>query len=384
MIAAFAALITPLPMVATVAHAQNVAAPPGWSDAQSGDKRILSKDGITIEIGPWQSAEGSSIRAWLKSQERRGAPDIRHVSTQRLHAEKAVRGSYSLLRNVQVNGRDQISVLYACPGQDGTVMLMEMRGAVTRQNAADITRGAKFGEEVCAADPNVASASRAGNKLAVAERTPRKPVSTQSLAAANAQIPAGSHPQSASIVLVNKWVGFPAVRVSEAVAMMRFANGYETACTKWNPMTQSPTPESAGRMKRCKVERGASKGKPAKKFRAGETIDISFGRTSGVSRDLGGSNSSTISGGTLRMTKSGRIQIGKFNTFSVSAAGSGAGGGNRRGTLSGEYYLNGHTITIKDVRGRIHHGFIAASSNSGSSKIDHVYINGEHYWDRKK
>ena len=84
------------------------------------------------------------------------------------------------------------------------------------------------------------------------------------------------------------------------------------------------------------------------------------------------------------MTKDGRIQIGKFNAFSVKSGRSGAGGGNRKTAVSGRYYLNGHTITIKDNRGRVYHGFIAASSNQGSRKLDHVFINGEHYWNRKK
>ncbi|WP_298465372.1 hypothetical protein [uncultured Erythrobacter sp.] len=385
-----AALSLAFALIGLAANAQTVGAPAGWSDSQQGDKRVLTKNGVLVEIGPWQSSSGKSTGDWLKSQERVSAPGVSYVSTQSMQAEAAVPGSYSLARSVKVNGRDQLSVLYACPGKGGTVKLMELRAVLSRQTASDIQRAAKFGEAVCRADSNYAANSptsgrtaAASGKTSSAPGNPGQQNSAQSLAAANASIPAGSRPRSARIVLEQKWVGFPAVMVNTATPEMSFANGYSTTCAKWNPLRQTPTPTSAGMLKRCKFKRGASKGKAARKFSPGETINISYGRITGSSRSFG-SSSSSISGGTLRMTKDGRIQIGEFNAFSVSSAGSGAGGGNRKIAVSGRYYLNGHTITIQADDGRIFHGFIAASSKSGGTGYDYIFINGEHYWDRKK
>ena len=371
LIAGFAAAAL-VPASAQNASAQSgPSAPAGWSDRQDGDIRILSKNGVDIEVSPWQGTGGQSVRDWLKSQERRGSGGAKYISTEKLQPERAIPGSYSLQRTIEVNGQSLTSILYACPGKSESVRLMELRAAVTRQNARDIVRAAQFGEEVCQSDPNMASGPMRPADRAQTASTASNPAS---LADANAQIPAANRPQSARVVLKDKWVGFPAVLVSEASAEMYFANGYATSCAKWNPLTQSPTPASAGRIKRCDVKRGTNDGRPARKFRAGETLDITFGRIGGASF----SDTATLSGKKLRMTSDGRIQIGEFTSFSSSRA----AGGNRKISLTGRYYLNGHTITIRDARGRIYHGFIAASSNSGSSQIDHIFINGEHYWNR--
>ncbi len=373
----------------TTADAQDIAAPPGWSDTRQDGKRILSNDGVIVEVGSWQSTNGKSTRDWLKSQERITPRGVTYVATQNLQPERAIADSYALARSVKVDGRDELSVLYACPGKGGTVRLMELRAVLSRKTAPAIQRAAKFGEDVCRTDPQMASYRAASTRTASTNpaRTQRSGSSasgtSQSLAAENAKIPAQSRPASARIILKQKWVGFPAVMINEATPEMSFSNGYATTCAKWNPLTQSPTPSSAGRMKRCEVKRGASKGKLAHKFSPGETISVSFGRISASSSNLGGSTS-TISGGTLRMTKDGRIEIGKFNAFSARASGANAGGGNRKIAVSGRYYLNGHTITIKGDDGRVYHGFIAASSNKGGRGYDNIFINGEHYWDRKK
>ncbi len=371
--------------VSALAQTQEVPAPSGWSDSRQGDQRILTKNGVKIAIGPWQSKRGKSTRDWLQSKAQSVSPGVTYVATQRMQAERAVEDSHSLLRSIKVNGRDQISVLYACPGKGGTVRLMEMLATVSRQTTSDLERGAKFGEEVCGSDPNMASYSGSvstSRSARTASRSSNTPAA-QSLAAANKQIPAGNRPRSARIVLEKKWVGFPAVQVSSATAEMTFANGYSSTCAKWNPLVSTPSPSSAGRLKRCSFVRNATKGKSARSFSPGETINVSFGTISGSSRNLGGS-SSTISGGTLRMTKEGRIEIGKFNAFSASASGARSGGGSRKIAVSGRYYLDGYTITIQSDDGRIFHGFIAASSDSGSSGYDNIFINGEHYWDRKK
>lgn len=370
--------------ITSPAQAQTVQAPTGWSESQQGDKRVLTKGDIRIEIGPWQSLNGQSVRNWLKAQERKVTAGITYVSTQSFQAEPAVAGSYSLARTVRSNGAKQISVLYACPGRNKTVKLMQLRAVLSYTVARDVQRGAKFGEEVCAADSNVEGSSAAPRTTTTASkssvgRSAGGSSTSQSLAAHNAKIPAANRPRTAHIVLKDSWVGFPATLVSKATPQMTFPNGYSTTCAKWNPITQSPTPASAGKLKRCKMERVAGKGKPARRFKPGETIDVAFGRITGFT-GLGGSSS--ISGGTLRMTKDGRIKIGGFRAFSASGSGSSVSGGSRKKAVSGRYYLSGHTITIESDSGQIYHGFIAASTNRGGRGFDNVFINGEHYWDR--
>ncbi|MEP2735716.1 MAG: hypothetical protein ABJP34_05410 [Erythrobacter sp.] len=367
-----------------------LAPPAGWSDNHRGRTRILTKNGITIVISPWTVRNGQTTRDWLKAQESTVPANKRYISTKTLQTEKAVAGSYSLLRTIDSGGQQQTSVLYACPGQRDWVRLMEVYGTVTRQTAGAFQAAAQFGEEVCRRDPNTAGASvappsRLRNPAASKPGLVRsKGRSSSSLAVENAKIPASNRPKSARIILEHKWKGFPAVRVSEAAANMAFANGYSTTCGKWNLLTQSPTPNSAGKLRRCSVSKGAGSGKIAYKFAPGETINVDFGRISGSSRDFGTGSSSSLSGGTLKMSKDGRIAIGKFNAFSASASGSGAGGGSRSIPLRGRYYLNGHTITIQGDNGRIYHGLIAASSDKRSGRYDNVFINGEHYWNRKK
>jgi hypothetical protein len=99
-------------------------------------------------------------------------------------------------------------------------------------------------------------------------------------------------------------------------------------------------------------------------------------------RNLGAGSSTLISGSTLRMTGDDSIEIGKFNAFSVKRGGDGAGGGNRKRALQGRYALDGHLITMTMTEGEILVGFISWSSDCGGDSIDHVFINGEHFWNR--
>jgi hypothetical protein len=78
------------------------------------------------------------------------------------------------------------------------------------------------------------------------------------------------------------------------------------------------------------------------------------------------------------------IEIGKFNAFSINSGSNGAGGGNRKRALQGHYTLDGHLITITTAKGETFVGFISWSSDSGGDSIDHVFINGEHFWNRRK
>lgn len=47
-------------------------------------------------------------------------------------------------------------------------------------------------------------------------------------------------------------------------------------------------------------------------------------------------------------------------------------------------YLNENTITIVSLEGEVTHGFIGYSTDEETGKIIALYLNGEHYWDRKK
>ncbi|MES9968603.1 MAG: hypothetical protein ABW092_01130 [Candidatus Thiodiazotropha sp.] len=197
------------------------------------------------------------------------------------------------------------------------------------------------------------------------------------------EVPQANRPIAAYTYLDNQWSGFPAMLTQVAKQAYVFPNGMSVYCANWDPRQLDPTPNSVGRMiSNCDVRKGNPEGKQTKKFAKGQTIDISFGNVRGDSRDLGGGSSSTISGSTLRMTRDGRIEIGKFNAFTVSSGGDGAGGGNRKRALQGRYALDGHLIAITTTQGETQVGFISWSSDGGGDSIDHVFINGEHFWDR--
>ena len=194
-----------------------------------------------------------------------------------------------------------------------------------------------------------------------------------------------NRPVASYTYLSQSWVGFPAMLTFEAEVAYDFSNGYTVYCANWDPRYLDPTPDSVGQaiedcdVKKERPEKGLNKG-----FKTGQTIDISFGNVSAGGFDMGGSSSSSLSGSTLRMTRGGQIAIGKFNAFSVASGGNGAGGGNKKRALIGSYVLDGHLITIVTDSGEELVGFASWGSDSGSSQMDHVYINGEHFWNRKK
>jgi len=200
------------------------------------------------------------------------------------------------------------------------------------------------------------------------------------------EVPASNKPIDAYTYLKTYWTGFPAIAINKVKISYKFPNGYYVHCANWDPRVFDPEPNSVGQgVKKCDVDRNKPpKSAKAKAFKKGQRIDIDFGKVGGNSIDMGSSSSSTITGGTLIMDKTGRIAIGKFNSFSVSSGGNGAGGRGRTKKLIGKYSLDGHLITITSNDGQVDTGFISWTSNKGSKKIDHVYINGEHFWNRKK
>jgi len=196
-------------------------------------------------------------------------------------------------------------------------------------------------------------------------------------------VPESNRPVAAYTYLENQWTGFPATLSQVAKQAYVFPNGNAVYCANWDPRKFDPTPESIGRaLPKCVVRREVPDGKKTNGFRKGQRVDISFGNVSGDSRNLGTVSSSTIAGSVLRMTRDGKIAIGRFNAFSVGSGGDGAGGGNRKRVLRGDYALDGHLIEIVTTDGEALVGFIAWSSDKGNDSIDHIFVNGEHFWRR--
>lgn len=204
-----------------------------------------------------------------------------------------------------------------------------------------------------------------------------------------AEVPRSIHQANKPILAVTRleksWQGFPAVLVHKAKMDLYFRNGNTVRCSNWDPTQLSPTPASVGRkIKGCKVYKGQPQGKRLQWFRRGATIDVAFGNIGAVGNNWIASSASRISGSNLRMTKSGWIAIGKFRTTSLRSGANGAFARSKLKAIKGRYFLDGHTITIRSNRGELFYGFVGAQSNAGSHRIDHIYINGTHFWNRKK
>jgi hypothetical protein len=79
----------------------------------------------------------------------------------------------------------------------------------------------------------------------------------------------------------------------------------------------------------------------------------------------------------ILMLATGNIRIGNWTGTSTQGAGFGAYGTNS-GSISGEYYLDGYVLAIKDGSGNISFGTIAAKREDNSN---YLFVNGEQYWD---
>jgi len=199
------------------------------------------------------------------------------------------------------------------------------------------------------------------------------------------KIPESNKPVATYARLESSFSGFPATLQFDAVMDLYFPNGNTVTCSNWDPTVYDPTEGSVGTLvKNCEVSQGRPEGEPNIKFEKGQTIDIDFGRISAQGYDWTGSSSSEIAGANVRMTKDGRIALGRYRSTSVSSGGNGVATSRKPRVVKGKYFLDGHTITITTDDNEKIYGFIGAQSNSGSTKIDHLYINGEHFWNRKK
>ena len=199
-----------------------------------------------------------------------------------------------------------------------------------------------------------------------------------------AKVKAENRPVRAVSRVERTFKGFPAILTTTVHMHLVFPNGNVVNCSDWDPTRYDPTPESVGQLDKCSVSRDAGDGNKINAFEKGERPALRFGNVSATNYDLGGGDSSTLSGGSLLMTKDGRIAIGSYRTFSVSNDAAFGAGGRNEEPIEGRYELDDYIIKITTDEGKVFHSFIGWVSNSGDSSIDHIYFNGQHYWDRSK
>lgn len=392
------------------AAAKPAPAPRGWDDVTRGDLRIVNKgDNATIVIYPWEDLGGQSIHDWIELMELELPAGSEIINVDGPVKEKKVPGSYTITYKIDHGSSKGFTAFYGCPGTGGSGKLM--RFDMTKTKLFDLIAGASFGERACEAErvaqrrdhlangydrsPTVrtVTADSSGKPNVESEQTQQQstavPAATHydvgALAKANATIPASNRPIGASSRLTRSLRGFPAQFVYKMELILDFPNGYSVNCSNWDPGGSFPTQAELHEIgKKCELTRGVEESKKVNGFAPGDTIDAKFGNISSVGYELAEGSGSGFSGARLHMTRAGRIALSKYSAFHVISSGNGAGGGKRSPVLKGHYYLNGHTVTILTDDGDIVHGYIAATSNADSSKIDHIYINGVHYWDRDK
>ena len=384
------------------AGAKKVPAPRGWVETQTPSGREITKGNSIIELGHWESLNSQTIEQVLE-QRRTDVPSfVVFQSAKKVKPERSIPGAFQITRNVKQGGRNAQSVIYGCPGQQGYARFLRFTFEVT--DWGQIISGGKFLQKVCEDEPKGGAA--AVHAVTAAESAPTTTPTTtgpktappptspalagsagQRLQTANARIPSANRPTNAVVVAESRLSGYPALLKIETFMAMQFPNGNWTHCTKWNPVSQSPTQQSIGG-KRCELSRSVDSTGPVNGFTPGQTIDVAFGRISASGIDGGiGTSSSTLRGGDLVLTKSGRIAVGSFESLSASSQTSQGGvttGGGKSNRVIGRYYLDGYTITIETNEGQMLHSYIGWASKKGSQKIDYLYFDDKQYWDRKK
>jgi hypothetical protein len=108
-------------------------------------------------------------------------------------------------------------------------------------------------------------------------------------------------------------------------------------------------------------------------FTPGQRMTANMSRTGGG----GVSGANTVNGGTLRLTASGTIAVGRWNGVALSGSNYSGYSGNG-GTIRGRYFLSGFLIAIQDEGGRTSLGFIAGKRETGGN---YLFLNGKQYWD---
>lgn len=279
------------------------------------------------------------------------------------------------------------------PQLEATVLVLGVRGpdAAVLQIATDRLAGL-LGPEARPAPVDQRAASNAGDADA-------------RLKQAVAAIPAANRPVAAVSHGTSSYSGWPPSYVYRVTARMLFGNGLASTCADWDPGQFAPTRGQAPFAEdgcdlipwrkttgtpQFQSEDGSWSSADSAEglfgFKPGERIDVDFGNVGGIGFDFGGGaggiSTSTLSGGTLRMTADGRIAVGDWSTTVISGSRVGGGSSRSSGPRVGRYYLDGHIIAIIDENGDITRGFIAALAGDGGRRIGHIYLNGRHYWDR--
>ncbi len=221
-----------------------------------------------------------------------------------------------------------------------------------------------------------------------------------------AAVPAESRPIGAVTYGTGSYSGWPPSYSYTVTARMLFGNGLTTTCSDWDPGQFAPRQgqppfisddcgliawrKAAGAVQFQSEDRSWSSADIADDvfgFNAGERIDIDFGNVGGIGFNFGtpgGIATSTLSGGTLRMTRDGWIAVGEWSTTVISSSNVAGESSRTSGPKVGRYYLDGHIIAIIDEHGQITRGFIAAVAGDDGKRIGHVYLNGRHYWEQSE
>jgi hypothetical protein len=209
-------------------------------------------------------------------------------------------------------------------------------------------------------------------------------------------IPVSRRPVRVAIKGTSGFSGYPAMPTYSISVYLFFVNGYATSCADWDPAQLAPTPQSLGAARTdCSLYRWRQ-GKGALEvqgddgswssegfaddvigFKPGERINIAFGniRSFGISGTV---STGTMSGGDLAMRSDGQFAAGDWSVTNMSGATVSGYASNAGRALVGRYYLDGNIIAVTGKDGRISAGFITGTRSNG--QLDHVYLNGTHFW----
>jgi hypothetical protein len=211
-----------------------------------------------------------------------------------------------------------------------------------------------------------------------------------------ASIPVSRRPVRVAIKWTSGFSGYPAMPTYSISVYLFFANGYATSCADWDPAQLAPTPQSLGAARTdCSLNRwrqvkgalevqrddgnwsGEGLADDVIGFKPGERINIAFGnvRSFGVSGTV---STGTMSGGDLAMRGDGQFAAGDWSVTNISGASVSGYASNSGRALVGRYYLDGNIIAVAGKDGRISAGFITGTRSNG--QMDHVYLNGVHFW----
>jgi hypothetical protein len=373
-----------------------VEAPGGWKETALGAQRIVSNGNATVTIHPWHSLQGRSPRQWLSGIVDKNPQDGVLLSIEDIKPE-TVPGAFSVSRRARFGEQKGYAILYLCPGQKGHARLMSLD--VRDGGFGDLLKGALFGEAVCKREPKGAGNTTAEEQLAVVEinkgststdssltalasnNPAENSVSDARLKTLNQKIPAVNRPHKASLNMVSKFKGFPAILTHEVVMVPEFNGGFQLSCTDWDPGAGVIAAELVD-TKGCKVD-----GKKTKKlvsgFEPGQRVTLAFGNISGFDVDGIEQSATSMSGGDVVMSESGEIAIGSWRVNNTLNSTAHTTSTRRNNSLVGRYYLNGYTITIMSNEGEVHNGLIGYTETD-SGTISALFINGKHYWDRGK